>query len=153
MLTNKEYDELVSKVVKHFKTKKFNEMYLDIIEDINDLDEAAIKCNKKEMSFSSVMYQVKFLKSQYAEELKETIQVYNEIIFKDFSFKNDLNAMINGPYALKTWLVRYLCIDSLTIDLADLIKMDLSTFSITRQYQEIDIILFNKIVNKKVTNK
>ena len=61
--------------------------------------------------------------------------------------------MINGPYALKTWLVRYLCIDSLTIDLSELIKIDMSAFSITRQYQEIDVILFNKIVNKKVTNK
>lgn len=153
MLTNKEYDELVSKVVRHFKSKKFNGMYLDIIEDINELDDAAIKCNNKEKSFSSVMYQVKFLKSQYAEELKDTIQVYNEIIFKDFSFKNDLNAMINGPYALKTWLIRYLCIDSLTIDLSDLVKIDMTSFSVTRQYQEIDIILFNKIVNKKVTNK
>ena len=153
MLTNKEYEDLVSQVIKHIKNKKFNGMYLDIIEDFNELDEAVIICNNKEKSFSSLMYQVKFLKSQYAEELKETIQVYNDIIFKDFSFKNDLNTMINGPYALKMWLVRYLCLDTLSIELSDLIKEDMSSFSITRQYQEIDIILFKKTVNKKVTSK
>ena len=124
-------------------------MYLDIIEDINDLDEVAIKCNKKEMSFSSVMYQVKFLKSQYAEELKDTIQVYNEIIFKDFSFKNDLNAMINGPYALKTWLVRYLCIDSLTIDLSELIKIDMSNASDFKLLDRKVVDILNKIPEKK----
>ena len=153
MLSNKDYEELVNLVIKHFKSKKFNEMYLDIIEDIKDLNESAIKCSNKEKSFSSVMYQVKFLKSQYVEELKETIQIYNDLIFKDFTFKNDLNTMINGPYALKMWLIRYLCIDNLSIDLCDLIKEDISSYSITRQYQEIDIILFRKTINKKVANK
>lgn len=153
MLSNKEYEDLVNLVIKHFKIKKFNEMYLDIIEDIEDLNESAIKCSNKEKSFSSVMYQVKFLKSQYVEELKETIQIYNDLIFKDFTFKNDLNTMINGPYALKMWLIRYLCIDNLSIDLCDLIKDDISSYSITRQYQEIDIILFRKTINKKVANK
>lgn len=153
MLSNKEYEDLVNLVIKHFKSKKFNEMYLDIIEDIEDLNESAIKCSNKEKSFSSVMYQVKFLKSQYVEELKETIQIYNDLIFKDFTFKNDLNTMINGPYALKMWLIRYLCIDNLSIDLCDLIKDDISSYSITRQYQEIDIILFRKTINKKVANK
>lgn len=153
MLTNKEYEELMSQVIKHFKSKKFNGMYVDLITDINELDEAAVQCNNKERSFSSVMYQVKFLKSKYAEQLKDTIQIYNEIIFKDFTFKNDLNAMINGPYALKIWLTRYLCIDNLTIELSELIKSDMSSYSITRQYQEIDVILFKKIANKKVTSK
>ncbi len=153
MLSNKDYEELVNLVIKHFKGKKFNEMYLDIIEDIEDLNESAIKCSNKEKSFSSVMYQVKFLKSQYVEELKGTIQIYNDLIFKDFTFKNDLNTMINGPYALKMWLIRYLCIDNLSIDLCDLIKDDISSYSITRQYQEIDIILFRKTINKKVANK
>ena len=153
MLSNKDYEELVNLVIKHFKSKKFNEMYLDIIEDIEDLNESAIKCSNKEKSFSSVMYQVKFLKSQYVEELKETIQIYNDLIFKDFTFKNDLNTMINGPYALKMWLIRYLCIDNLSIDLCDLIKEDISSYSITRQYQEIDIILFRTTINKKVANK
>ena len=151
MLTNKEYEELVSQVIKHFKNKKFNGMYLDIIEDIEELDEAALQCNNKEKSFSSVMYQVKFLKSQYAEELKDIISVYNEIIFKDFTFKNDLNAMINGAHSLKIWLVRYLCETSLNVELKDLIKVDLEALSVTRKYQEIDNILFKKIVNKKVT--
>ena len=86
MLTNKEYEELMSQVIKHFKSKKFNGMYVDLITDINELDEAAVQCNNKERSFSSVMYQVKFLKSKYAEQLKDTIQIYNEIIFKDFTF-------------------------------------------------------------------
>lgn len=153
MLSNKEYEELVNQVIKHFKNKKFNEMYLDILEDIEELNDATIKCNNKEKSFSSVMYEVKFLKSQYADELKDTIQVYNDIIFKDFTFKNDVNTMINGPYALKMWLVRYLCLDNLSIDLSELIKEDISSFSITRQYQEIDIVLFKKTANKKVTSK
>ena len=61
--------------------------------------------------------------------------------------------MINGPYALKMWLIRNLCIDNLSIDLCDLIKDDISSYSITRQYQEIDIILFRKTINKKVANK
>ena len=40
MLSNKEYEDLVNLVIKHFKSKKFNEMYLDIIEDIEDLNES-----------------------------------------------------------------------------------------------------------------
>lgn len=149
MLSNKEYDELVHQVIKYFKNKKFNEMYLDVLEDIEDLEDATIKCNNKEKSFSSVMYEVKFLKSQYVEELKYAIQIYNEIIFKDFTFKNDFNTMINGPYALKMWLIRYICLDNLTIDLCDLIINDMSSFSVTRQYQEIDIILFKKAIKSK----
>ena len=151
MLSNIEYDELVHQVINYFKNKKFNGMYLDVVEDIKDLEEASIQCNKREKSFSSVMYQVKFLKSQYSEEIKDTIQTYHEIIFKDFSFKNDLNAMVNGPYALKMWLVRYLCLEELTMDLEDLIKIDVSSYSVTRQYQEIDILLFRKMIkNKKI---
>ena len=153
MLTNKEYDELISKVIKYFKNKKFNAMYVDIIEDIEDLDEAVNQCNNKEKSFSSLMYQVKFLKSQYAEELKDVIMIYNEIIFKDFSFKNDLNTMINGAHSLKVWLVRYLCVDNLNIELSELIKKDLENMSVTCKYQEIDNILFKKTVNKTVTSK
>ena len=90
MVTNNEYNVLVENVIKYFSSKKFNGMYMDIIEDIKELDEASISCNKREKSFSAVMYQVKFLKSQYVEELKDTIQTYNEIIFKDFSFKHIL---------------------------------------------------------------
>jgi hypothetical protein len=149
MLSNIEYDELVHQVINYFKNRKFNEMYLDVLDDIEDLQEATTKCNNKEKSFSSVMYEVKFLKSQYVEELKYAIQTYNEIIFKDFTFKNDLNAMINGPYALKMWLIRYVCLDNLTIDLCDLINIDMSNFSVTRQYQEIDIILFKKTIKNK----
>lgn len=149
MLSNVEYDELVHQVVKYFKTKKFNEMYLDVLEDIEALDDATIKCSNKEKTFTSVMYEVKYLKSQYVEELKYTVQTYNDIIFKDFTFKNDLNTMISGPYALKMWLIRYMCLENLTIDLSELIKVDMSSFSITRQYQEIDIILFNKVIKNK----
>ena len=149
MVTNNEYNVLVENVIKYFSSKQFNGMYMDIIEDIKELDEASISCNKREKSFSTVMYQVKFLKSQYVEELKDTIQTYNEIIFKDFSFKNDLNAMINGPYALKMWLVRYLCLEELLIDLNDLLCNDISNLSVTRQYQEIDVLLFSKVIKNK----
>ena len=149
MISNIEYDELVHQVIKYFKNKKFNGVYLDILEDIEELQEATVKCSNKERSFSSVMYEVKFLKSQYSEELKEIVQEYNDIIFKDFTFKNDLNTMISGPYALKMWLVRYMCLDNLNTDLSNLINIDMASFSITRQYQEIDVILFKKVMKNK----
>jgi len=93
---------------------------------------------------------VKYLKGIYAEALKETIQTYQEIIFPDFSYKNDLNAMINGPYALKLWLIRYLCLQKLNVDLSSLINENIKNLSITQQYQKIDVILFNNILNVKV---
>lgn len=149
MINNNEYNELVIQVIKKFKNNKNNEIYKDIIDDIKDLNEASILCNKREKSFSSVMYHVKFLKSQYVEEIKYAIQSYNEIIFKDFSFKNDLNAMINGPHALKMWLLRYLCLDDLSVELSEIINTDISSFSVTHQYQEIDTLLFKKVMKNK----
>ena len=86
------------------------------------------------------------------EELKETIAYYHSVIFKDFSFKNDLNILVTGARALKIWLIRYMCMDSLDIDLSELIKDDISSLNVTQQYLEIDNILFNKVINEKVTN-
>ena len=152
MLSNKEYEELVAQVVKKLRSKK-NFNHKNIINDIKELEESSKLCNLKEKTYSSIMYQVRFLKSKYQDELKDIIATYQEIIFPDFSYKNDLNAMINGPYALKTWLLRYVCVSLIDFELSDLIKQDISSYSITRQYQEIDILLFKKITNIKVATQ
>ena len=34
--------------------------------------------------------------------------------------------MINGPYSLKLWLVRYLCLQKLSVDLSSLINENIS---------------------------
>lgn len=150
MLSNSEFEQLQNLVIKKFSSKRYQEKFKDILMDIKELDESAYLCSKKEMTYSSVMYQVKYLKGIYTEALKETIQTYQEIIFPDFSYKNDLNAMINGPYALKLWLIRYLCLQKLNVDLSSLINEDIKNLSITQQYQKIDVILFNNILNVKV---
>lgn len=151
MLSNKEFEQLLVNVINYFNSKK-NSDFKNILKDLKELDEASNLCSKKEMTYSSVMYQVKYLKGIYAEALKETIQIYQSIIFPDFSYKNDLNAMINGPYSLKLWLVRYLCLQKLSVDLSSLINENIKNLSITQQYQKIDIILFNSIINIKVNN-
>lgn len=151
MISNKEYEKLLIDVINSFNKQKYKGSYDDILSDIKELDDISLKFAKKEKSHSSMMYEVRFMKADYAEELKEVIACYHEIIFKDFSYKNDLNALINGPYSLKIWLVRFMCIDAINIDLIDLIKEDFSTLSITKQYLEIDSILFKKVINEKVT--
>lgn len=151
MLTNNEYEELIKKVLKNIKSKK-NKNYNRIISDINELDEASKMCNNKQISFSEIMYQVKYLKSIYQDELHDVLLAYQEIIFPDFTYKNDLNAMINGPYSLKVWLVRYLCLEVLNYNVDKLNKDELNGLSITRQYQKVDEFIFNKTINEKVAS-
>lgn len=151
MLTNKEYEELICNVIKNIKRKK-NKVYNGIISDIYELDEASKMCNNKLISFSEIMYQVKYLKSIYSDALHDAMLAYQEIIFPDFSYKNDLNVMINGPYALKIWLVRYLCLEVINYNIDHLKNNEITNLSITRQYQLIDELLFNKTINEKVAS-
>lgn len=152
MLSVKEYDILQKEVIAALSKKRFTERYKEIISDIKELSKASDLCNKQEITYSSVLHQVRFLKGTYNDELKEIIQSYQEIIFPDFTYKNDLNTMINGPYALKIWLTRYLCLRVLKCELSDVIQFDLKDLSITQQYQEIDVMLFQTFMNVKVTS-
>lgn len=151
MLTNKEYDALQNLVIKKFK-KNNDESFNNMINDLDELDEVSYLCSINEMTYSSLLYQVKYLKGIYGNQLKEVITAYFNVIFPDFSYKNDLNTMINGPYALKLWLLRYLCLNSLSIPLNELITSSLKEESITKKYQEIDEILFNNFIKAKVNN-
>lgn len=152
MLPVKEYDNLQKEAVSILSSKRFSGRYKEIVNDIKELTKASEKCNKQEITYSSVLHQVRFLKGTYNEELKTIIQSYQEIIFPDFSYKNDLNAMINGPYALKLWLIRYMCLKVLKCELNEIVNIELKDYSITQQYQEIDVILFNAMINVKVAN-
>lgn len=152
MISLNDYDKILISVVNKLINKKNKEIDKDILFDIKDLDESASLCSNKEMTHSEVMYQVRYLKGIYAEQLKEVIAIYQSIIFPDFSYKNDLNAMINGPYSLKIWLIRYVCLAYLKCDVDNLMNQEIKQLSITRQYQAIDIQLFNKVLNVKVLN-
>ncbi|MDY2888344.1 MAG: hypothetical protein SOU19_02120 [Candidatus Caccosoma sp.] len=151
MLTNKEYDALQNLVIKKFK-KNSGESFSNMINDLDELDEVSYLCSINEMTYSSLLYQVKYLKVVYGNQLKEVIMAYFNVIFPDFSYKNDLNTMINGPYALKLWLLRYLCLNSLNVPLNELITSSLKEENITKKYQEIDEILFNNYIKAKVNN-
>ena len=151
-MNNNNYEKLLSNVVKNFKSRKYKGIYDDVLSDIEELDEANNLYTQKKKSHSSLMYEVRMIKADFAEELKETIAYYHEVIFKDFSFKNDLNILVTGARSLKIWLIRYMCMDCLVVDLSELIKDDISSLNVTQQYLEIDNILFNKVINEKVTN-
>ena len=152
MLSLNEYDKILSEVVNKLMHKKSKDIDKEILFEIKDLDESTSLCNNKEMTHSEVMYQVKYLKATYDEKLKEAMSFYQSIIFPDFSYKNDLNAMIYGPYSLKIWLIRVVCLNYLKFDISQQFNLDIKNMSITRQYQEIDMLLFNKVLNVKVVN-
>lgn len=152
MLSLNEYDKMLSTVVNKLINKKSKDIDKEILFEIKDLDESTSLCNNKEMTHSEIMYQVKYLKATYDEQLKEAMSIYQSIIFPDFTYKNDLNAMINGPYSLKIWLIRVVCLNYLKFDVSQIINVDFKNMSITRQYQEIDMLLFNKVLNVKVLN-
>lgn len=146
MLSLNEYDKILSEVVNKLMHKKSKDIDKEILFEIKDLDESTSLCNNKEMTHSEVMYQVKYLKATYDEKLKEAMSFYQSIIFPDFSYKNDLNAMINGPYSLKIWLIRVVCLNYLKFDISQQFNLDIKNMSITRQYQEIDMLLDRKSV-------
>lgn len=147
MITNDEFQQLQQKIIKYFSSKKNKYDYKDILNDIEELDKSSYLYSKKEMSFSSMMYQVKYLKGVYGEKIKNTIQTYQSIIFPDFSYKNDLNTLISGPYSLKLWLIRYMCLQKINFELDKLINDEIKSLTITKQYQEIDIILFKNVLD------
>ena len=151
MLSTNELEKLTQSVINK-TNKKNNEELKQIIIDIKQLDKTANLHNKKQISRSSLMNEVRFLKGRYQEQLKEVISEYQTIIFDGYSYKNDLNTMINGTSSLKTWLVRYLCLCQLEEELKDIITLS-ETYSITEKYKAIDTIIFSKIINKNDVNK
>ena len=151
MLSTSELEKLTQSVIN--KTYKKNDEELkQIVIDIKQLDKSVALHNKNEISRSSLINEVRFLKGRYQEQLKEVISEYQTIIFDGYSYKNDLNTMINGTSSLKTWLVRYLCLYQLEEELKDIITLS-ETYSITEKYKAIDTIIFSKIINKNDVNK
>lgn len=151
-MTTNEYNALENAAIKFLNSKRFTGRYYEILQDINSLTEASELCSRQKLSYSAISHQVRFLKGIYAEEIKSIMMAYSEIIFPEFSIKNDLNALISGPYALKIWLMRYLSLKVLKCELVDLIDFELPDGSITSQYQKIDERLFSLLINVKVTN-
>lgn len=151
MLSTNELEKLTQSVINK-TNKKNNEELKQIIIDIKQLDKTANLHNKKQISRSSLMNEVRFLKGRYSEALKETISEYQTLIFEGYSYKNDLNALINGSSSLKLWLTRYLCLCQIQEELKDIVSLENEEYSITEKYKIIDEILFLKIMNTKVTN-
>ncbi len=151
MLSTNELEKLTQSVINK-TNKKNNEELKQIITDIKQLDKTAILHNKKQISRSSLMNEVRFLKGRYSEALKETISEYQTLIFEGYSYKNDLNTLINGSSSLKLWLTRYLCLCQIQEELKDIVNLENEEYSITEKYKIIDEILFLKIMNTKVTN-
>jgi hypothetical protein len=151
MLSTNELEKLTQSVINK-TNKKNNEELKQIIIDIKQLDKTANLHNKKQISRSSLMNEVRFLKGRYSEALKETISEYQTLIFEGYSYKNDLNALINGSSSLKLWLTRYLCLCQIQEELKDIVSLENEEYSITEKYKIIDEILFLKIMNSKVTN-
>lgn len=151
MLSTNELEKLTQSVINK-TNKKNNEELKQIITDIKQLDKTAILHNKKQISRSSLMNEVRFLKGRYSEALKETISEYQTLIFEGYSYKNDLNTLINGSSSLKLWLTRYLCLCQIQEELKDIVNLENEEYSITEKYKIIDEILFLKIMNSKVTN-
>ena len=151
MLSTNELEKLTQSVINK-TNKKNNEELKQIITDIKQLDKTAILHNKKQISRSSLMNEVRFLKGRYSEALKETISEYQTLIFEGYSYKNDLNTLINGSSSLKLWLTRYLCLCQIQEELKDIVNLENEEYSITEKYKIIDEILFLKIMISKVTN-
>ena len=151
MLSTSELEKLTQSVIN--KTyKKNDEVLKQIVIDIKQLDKSVALHNKNEISRSSLINEVRFLKGRYQEQLKEVISEYQMLIFEGYSYKNDLNALINGSSSLKLWITRYLCLCQIQEELKDIVSLENEEYSITEKYKIIDEILFLKIMNSKVTN-
>ena len=153
MYTINEYDELLISAIKKLSSKKFEDKYKNLISDVKDLLDSINLYNNKEMSYSTIMYQVRYLKNIYNEQLKEIVYAYQEIVLPDFTSKNDICSIINSPQTLKTWMLRYMCYKIISTDLSNIIKKELKEESITNKYQELDGYLFAQALKNKVTNK
>ena len=80
------------------------------------------------------------------------ISWYQSVVFDGFTYKNDVNALISGATSLKLWLVRYLALKQANVELTEILDFSNNDFSITEKYQVIDVMLFKKVINEKVTN-
>ena len=87
MLSTIELEKLTQSVIN--KTYKKNDEELkQIVIDIKQLDKSVVLHNKNEISRSSLINEVRFLKGRYQEQLKEVISEYQTIIFDGYSYKN-----------------------------------------------------------------
>ena len=146
------YDELLNSAIKKLSSKRYESHYKTIISDIKDLVESIKLYNQNQMSYSTIMYQVRYLKNLYNEQLKEIIYAYQEISLPDFSYKSDISSTVNSPQTLKVWMLRYLSYKIANCELSSIIKDTLKETSITNKYQEIDSYLFAVAYKNKVTN-
>ena len=80
MLSTIELEKLTQSVIN--KTyKKNDEVLKQIVIDIKQLDKSVALHNKNEISRSSLINEVRFLKGRYQEQLKEVISEYQMLIF------------------------------------------------------------------------
>ena len=147
-----QYDQLLLTASKKLNSKKYEGKYNDLLYDLKELEQSIKKYNEKEMSFSTIMYQVRYLKNLYNDVLKETILAYQEIVIPDFSYKSDTLSCITSPFSLKLWFLRYMCLQIVNKNLTQIINKPLKEQSITNKYYEIDTLLCEAALNNKVLN-
>lgn len=150
MFSINQYDEFLKVALKKVSGKKYEGKYNDIVNNIKEFEKKANEYNEKKISYNTIMYEVKYLKNVYNEELKEAITNYQNIIFPDLVSKNDVGSIINSPFNLKVWFLRYLCIKIINTDLINIIKSELTSNTITNKYNELDTILFKSALKSKV---
>ena len=150
MLTMAQYDDFLKAAVKKVSSKKYEGRYNLIINSIKEFEVKLKEYNEKQISFNTIMYQVKFYKGMHLEELKEAVNSYQSIVFPDFNGKNEIGSTINSPMSLKVWFLRYLCLKIVNTDLINVVKSELKETTITNKYNEIDMILFKQALKSKV---
>lgn len=150
MLTMAQYDEFLKAAIKKVSSKKYEGRYNLIINSIKEFEVKLKEYNEKQISFNTIMYQVKFYKGMHLEELKEAVNSYQSIVFSDFNGKSEIGSTINSPMSLKVWFLRYLCLKIVNTDLINVVKSELKETTITNKYNEIDMILFKQALKSKV---
>lgn len=151
MIPTTEFEKLLKSVlIKTYKTG--NEEYKNIVDDIKNLSKTMNAYNNQKINRNCYLNEIRFLKGKYKEQLKESVISYQSVVFEGFTYKNDVNTMINGASSLKLWLIRYLALKHTNIELTDVLDFSNNDYSITEKYQVIDVMLFKKIINEKVTN-
>lgn len=152
MYSINEYDKLLIMASKKLSSKKYEGQYKELLYDLKELEQSILKYNEKEMSFSTIMYQVRYLKNLYSDILKDTILAYQEVVLPDFSYKGDVLSCITSPFSLKVWMLRFMCLTIINKNLSLIIKEPLKEKSMTNKYYEIDSILCEMALKNKVTN-
>lgn len=148
MNTN-EYNALQNKVLKFLKDNYRKSMKY-ILQDIDTISLTSKMCNKQLLPLSSLNYQVKTIKHKNNDKLCFIVKVYQDIIFPELSFNNDINNIVSSPTNLSIWLIRYLCYSICQDDFYDKLEEKLPGNSITEQYRYLDSILFNLAISKKI---